>query len=118
MERERLAGLLTKTRHDVEHSRRRSGLGGELRQADRRERRLLGGLQHHRVAGEECRPELPAADDERIVPRHDRGHDPQGLAAYERQVVGPGGGDLVVELVGELGVVLDAVGAVGNVDAD
>ena len=83
----------------------------EFGQADRRQRRLLGGLEHHRVAGEQRRPDLPAADDQRVVPRHDRSDDPQGLAANQRQIIGTRGRDLIVELVGEFGVVRDAVRA-------
>ena len=112
-----LAGFFAIPWHDVEGPRRHSRLEGELRQADRGERRLLGGLQYHRVARQERRSHLPAADDEWIVPGHDRADHPERLAADERQVVGTGRRDLVIELVGKLGVVLDAVGAVGDIDA-
>ena len=116
MQRQRLAGFLAEARHDVEDPRRHARLAGELAQADARQRRLLGRLQHHRVAGEQRRTHLPAADDERVVPRHDGGDHAERLAPYQRQVVGAGGRDLVVELVGELCVVLDAVGAVDDID--
>ena len=51
-----------------------------------------------------------------IVPGHDGADDARGLAPDHGKVVRAGGGDLVIELVGELGIVLDAGGAVGDVD--
>ena len=71
--------------------------------------RLLGGLEHDRVAGEQRGTELPGGDDERVVPRNDGRHHAERLAANQRQVVRAGRRDLVVELVGELGVIRDGV---------
>ena len=96
---------------------RQSRFQRQLAEADGGERRLLGGLQHHGVADEQCRSDLPAGDDQRVVPRHDRRDHAERLAADQRQVIGPGGCDLVVELVGELGVVGDAIGGLRHVDA-
>ena len=42
-------------------------------EADGGERRLLGGLQDHRVAGGQRRRDLPARHQQREVPRHDGG---------------------------------------------
>ena len=52
-----------------------AGLEHELRQANRRERRQLGGLEHDRVATGERRPELPGGDVEREVPGDDQPDD-------------------------------------------
>ena len=93
-----------------------AGLAGQFAEADPRQRRLLGRLEHDAVAHQQRRSQLPAADDQRVVPRHDRPDHPERLAADEGEVIRAGRGHLVVELVGELGVVLDAVGAVGDID--
>ena len=77
----------------------------------RPERRLLGRLENDGIARDERRPELPGRDDERIVPRHDRADDAERLFAHHRHVVRADRGDLVGELVGELCVILDAIGA-------
>ena len=54
--------------------------GGE-RRPDRR-------LEDDRVAGRERRADLPAGHVERVVPRRDRGHDADRVAADERRVAG------------------------------
>src|SRR5207302_1310410 len=64
----------------IDHTLRKLGLQSELRQAQRRQRRQLGGLQHHRVPTGERRPDLPAGDVEREVPGHDQPDNPQRLA--------------------------------------
>ena len=111
MERKRLARLLAEARNDVEHAVRQPGLLAEPAQHEGAERRLLGRLQDHRIAGDQRRSELPGGDDERIVPRHDRADDAERLLHHHRHVMRADGGDLVGELVGEFGVILDAIGA-------
>ena len=49
-------------------------LADQLRQPQRRERRLLGGLEHHGVAAGERRAELPGRHQQREVPRDDLAH--------------------------------------------
>ena len=93
------------------------GLLGEAPEQQRAERRLLRRLQDDRIAGDQRRADLPGADDERIVPRHDRADDAERLLADHRDVMRADRRDLVIELVGEFGVILDAVGAEGHVDA-
>ena len=118
MERQRLARLLAETRHDVEDAVGQSGFLGERPEEERCERRLLGGLQDHRIAGDERRADLPCRDDQGIVPRHDRGDDAERRPADRGDVVRAERRDLVVQLVGEFRVILDAVGAGGDIDAE
>src|SRR5579862_9763474 len=118
VEREWLAGLLAETRDDVQHARGNACLERELTEANGAERRLLGGFEHHGVADEKCRPELPTRHDQRIVPRHDRSDHPERLTTDQREVVRTGWGDLVVELVGVLAVIGDALDGFRNVDLE
>ena len=50
-----LPAVWPKPGSDVEDAFGNAGLGRELREADRRQRRLLGGLQDERIAGRERR---------------------------------------------------------------
>ena len=111
MERQRPAGLLAEARHDIERAVRQARFLPQSAEHERPERRLLGWLQDDGIACNQRRPELPGGDDERIVPRHDRADDPERLLAHHRHVVRTDRRDFVSELVGELGVVLDAIGA-------
>ena len=61
-------------------------------------------------------PSFQAAIRSRVVPRHDRADDAERLADDHRQGVRPGRRDLVVELVGRLGVPADGAGGIGDVD--
>ena len=79
MKGERLAGLFAEAGNDVEHAVRQPRLLAEPAQEQRAERRLLGRLQHDRIARDQRRAELPRGDDERIVPRHDRADDAERL---------------------------------------
>ena len=56
----------------------------QLGEAQRRERRLLGGLEDDGVAGGERRAELVAAHQQREVPGDDRADDADRLAAHVR----------------------------------
>ena len=64
---------------DVEHARR-DHVGGELHEAEKRERSLLGRLQHLDVPGRERGRELPDGHHERVVPGSDAGDDADRLA--------------------------------------
>ena len=66
---------------DVERARREPGLERELRQPQRGERRVLGGLEHDAAAGRERRADLPHRHQQRKVPRDDRADDADRLAA-------------------------------------
>jgi hypothetical protein len=108
VQRQRLSGFLAKAGHHIQHARRNPGLQCQFAEAQRRERRLFGRLQHHRIARQQRGTHLPGGDDQRIVPGHDRAHDTERLAPHQRQVLRPGRGDFVVELVGEFTVIGDA----------
>jgi ParB family chromosome partitioning protein len=56
---------------DVEHAVGQAGLGQELRQPHRRQRRQLGRLEHHRAARRDRGPDLAGPHRQREVPRRD-----------------------------------------------
>jgi hypothetical protein len=70
-----LCTRLAKSRHHVEHARWDAGLESELTRAQRRERRLLGHLEDHRVAARQRGAELPRSHQQREVPSCARGRD-------------------------------------------
>ena len=109
MQRQRLARALAEARHDIEHAVGNAGLLGELGEIERAERRLLGGLQHDRIAGDQRGADLPGRDDQRIVPGHDGADHAERFLAHHRDVARADRRDLVVDLVRELGVILDAI---------
>ena len=66
---------------EVEHAGRQAGVHEALDQAQRRERRRRGRLEDDGVAVDERRRDLPRGDGDREVPRRDRGHHAERLAA-------------------------------------
>ena len=75
-----IARRVTAAGDDVDHARREAGLSDEVRHAQRRQRGLLGGLEHQRAAGGERRRYLQRRHQEREVPGDDLGSHPDGLA--------------------------------------
>ena len=73
------AGRRPVARHDVDDAGRKSHLGRELRQPERRRRRLCVRLDDDGATGGECRGELPGRHHERVVPRDDLRGDADGL---------------------------------------
>ncbi len=65
---------------DVEDAVGQAGLGEDLGELERGERRQLGRLEDHGVAAGERRRRLPAGDLERVVPGADAGDDAERLA--------------------------------------
>ena len=118
MKGQRFPGLFAEAGNDVEHAVRQPRLLAEPAQEQRAKRRLLGRLQHDRIARDQRRAELPRGDDERIVPRHDRADDAERLLHHHRHIVRADRRDFVGELVGKLGIILDAVGAERDVDGE
>ncbi len=102
MQRQRLADGVAVARQDVEHAGRNAGVDRQLGNADGGQRRLLGGLEHHRVAGGQRRAELPAGHHQREIPRHDGRHHADRLAGDQAQLVMGRGRYLVVDLVDRL----------------
>ena len=74
------AGGLAVAGDDVDDARREAGLLEQLAEAQRRERRLLGRLQHDGVAAGERDAELPRRHQQREVPRDDLADDADRLA--------------------------------------
>ena len=80
-ERQSLPDEMIGRRDDVEDARRDvSLLGDELGQASGVERRVRGGLEHHRVPGRQGLSDLVEDHLEREVPRRDGPDDARGLA--------------------------------------
>ena len=117
VQRERLARRLAEARHDVQHALRKARFHRELRDAKRRERRLLGGLQHDGIAGRERRARASsrpsAAGSSRARSRRRRRHGSRVMSASDSCA---GRRDLVVDLVDRLGVPGDAVRGRRDVD--
>ena len=114
---QRLARGLAEAGQHLQHAVGNAGLRRKLGDAQCGQRRLLGGLQDDRVAGGECGPQLPGGHHQRIVPRHHGGDDADRLARDEGDRVRAVGGDLVIDLVGGLGVPLDGLDRARNVAA-
>ena len=78
---ERRARGLAEAGHDVDHAVREARLPAiSSPEPQRRERRLLGRLEHDRAAGRERRRHLPRRHHQREVPRHDLADDADRLA--------------------------------------
>ena len=58
--------------HEVDDAGRQAGVGQRLHEVDGRERRLLGRLQHHGVAADQGREDLPGRHGDREVPGGDQ----------------------------------------------
>src|SRR2546428_526784 len=76
--------LVTGARDNVEDALRQMLLA-EAGECERGERRVLRRLQDDGVPGDERRRDLPRADEDRNVPRHDRGDDAERLAPRVRE---------------------------------
>ncbi|MCY1415980.1 hypothetical protein D9M71_314790 [compost metagenome] len=113
---EGLAGGFAEARHHVQHAFREARFQRQFGQAQGGERRLLGGLEHHRVAGGQRRGEFPGGHVEGEVPRHHRADHAQRHAGDGGEGVLRGRGDLVVELVDAFRVPGEHAGGAGHVD--
>ncbi len=67
--------------HDVEHAGGPAGLDEQLGEQQRRQRRILRGLQHDGIARSEGRRDLPRGHHERKIPRHDATDDARAARA-------------------------------------
>ncbi|MDZ7748879.1 MAG: hypothetical protein U5K43_08520 [Halofilum sp. (in: g-proteobacteria)] len=113
---ERLARAGTVAGDHVEHPARHARLVGELGDAHRGHRGLLGRLDDHAVARGQGRTQLPREHHQREVPRQHRADHPDGLAHDHRHGVVADRRGLVVDLVDGLGVPQDALDGLGHVD--
>ena len=82
---QRLAGFHAETADDVDHPGRQQ-VADQRHQVQDRGRRLLGGFEHHRVAGSQRGRQFPRAHQDREVPRNDLSHHPERLV----EVIGDG----------------------------
>ena len=78
---------------------------------------LLGRLDHHGIAGNECRRDLERHQEERHVPRDDRPHHAERLAQREGQHLRIEGDRLALELGAEPAVENEDVGEHRGLDA-
>ena len=96
----------------------RHDLLGELEEAERGQRRLLGRLEDLDVAGGERRPELPDDHHQGVVPGRDAGDDPERLAPDDRRVpLYVLGGGLPLEIARSSGEEAKVVGRKGDLVA-
>ena len=99
----------------VEHAGRHAGALRQFGHGQRRQRRLLGRLDHHRAAGGQRRRHLARDHRDREVPRRDRRAHADRLLDDEVALVVVGGRDgLAVDALGLLGEPLDEAGAVAD----
>ena len=76
---QRRARCLAEAGDDVDHAGGDAGLEDQLAEAQRRERRLLGGLEHDGAARRQGRRQLPGRHHQRKVPGDDLADDTDGL---------------------------------------
>ena len=115
---ERLADLVAEARHDVHDAGREPGLGEQVRDLERRHRRVLRRLPDERVAGRERGRHLPGREHQRRVPRH-YAHD-HAERLLEREVEEAGAVDrdhAPLELVREPREVAEPLGQVARLRA-
>ncbi len=103
VQRQRFARPLTMAGKHIEHAIRHPRLGHQRGQADRAQRRALGGLEHHGIARRQGWRDLPRCHQQREVPRHDHRHHAHRLAGDQAQRIQRGRGNLAVHLVHRLG---------------
>ena len=79
-------------RHHREHAFGQAGFDEQRAEHQRVDRGLGRGLEHHRAPGEQRRHELVDGDEQRHVPRDDRGDDADRLAPHHALPEQPGAG--------------------------
>ena len=90
---DRVADRAATAGDDVQPLRRQTALvDQQLGEGDRRQRRLAGGLEHHRAAGGDGRGQLVGDQVEREVERRDRADDADRHAQGEADLALAGGG--------------------------
>ena len=71
MRSERCAGSFSVARDNVHDAFREARFQNQFAEAQDGKRCLLGGLQYHRAARSQCRPQFPGGHEQREVPRDD-----------------------------------------------
>ena len=110
---ERRADLLADALHEVEHARREPGLDRQVGEQRARQRRPLGRLEDHGVAGGQRRGDLPRGEHERGVPRRDHDRRP-GRHAHDGVARALRGPLPLLVRHGEVGVQTEVLGAAGD----
>ena len=113
---ERRTGLPVAGDH-VEHARRQPNLERQFAEAQRAQRRLLGGLEHDRAARRQRRRDLPGGHQQGKVPRHDLPAHADRFTARVAVHVGRGDGEhAALDLRRPAGEVADVRGRPAHVD--
>ena len=114
------AHLRPRALHHVDDPCRKARLEAEGGQRGERQRRVLRGLDHHRAACRQGRAELPGADHQGRIPRHDQHGNADGFAHGVVEGRAPheaGRGDLpAFQLVGPPGEIAQGVHRHGDVE--
>ena len=110
-----LPGHLADAVHHVEHAGRAARFDEQFGEPQAAHRRLLGGLQHHGVAGGERGRDLPRGHQQRVVPRRDGADDAERLAQHQVHDAGFGVRDRAFDLVDAFGHEADGVDHRGQV---
>ena len=113
---DRLPELRARAGEDVEHAGRQPDLDRDLAERQRGQRRLARRLEDDGVAAGQRRRDLPDREQQREVPRHDRGADAERLAQRVGEVVALDRDRLPHHLVGPAAVVLEALGRRRDLD--
>src|SRR5262249_3853118 len=115
---ERLAGRRAKARDYIEHTHRQACFKRQLPELERGQRRLLGWLEHHRVAHGKRRRDLPQRHKDREIPRHDGANYAERLVDGKGETVARLWPDLAIDPVERLGVVRQRADRLRNVDVE
>ncbi len=94
---------------DIEHAGRQARFERQFTDAQCRQRCDFRGFDDHGAAACQRRRDLPHADHQREIPRHDRGHHADRFAHGIGQRIGAGRYHVAVDLVGPAGVVAHGV---------
>ncbi|MDT4842497.1 hypothetical protein FQZ97_764040 [compost metagenome] len=116
---QRCAGVRAHTGHHVEHARGQPGLVGDTRQFQGSQRGQFGRFQHHAAAGSQGRGDFPGGHQHGEVPGDDRAGHAHRLFAGQRAeaLVSQGHGLLLVavEVLGQIGIEVEAAGGVADI---
>jgi hypothetical protein len=102
--------------HHIDHARRNTHFLRDVRQRQCGKRRLTRGLDDDRVATRQRRSNLPGRQEQRKIPRHNRGHHADRFAKRVGEEVALYRDGLAVNLVGPACVVLKALGSSRDLD--
>ncbi len=117
MRGQRRAGLMPVAGADVQGAGGQARFGGDLRQLQKRQAGVFGGLDHAGVAGGQRRAHAAAEDLQGVVPGHDMAGDAVRFAHRQHRETRVVGNGLAVQLVDRAGIELEIAGHGGGVGA-